>query len=159
MPRLILSVIVVYAFLSVATTVQDPKTDVDTLRRLIQETAKAINTNDAAGIMTHYSKEILVSYPGIPDTTYDEFDRSYRQMLSPKTTTSTVPTIDEILVSGDLAIIRMMWSTTITDKVTGSSTTRQAKDLQVWRREDGTWKFFRGMWYHVRPDGPRDNRE
>jgi ketosteroid isomerase-like protein len=159
MPKLARSGLVVGVLLSVSMTSQDPKTDVETLRRLIQETATAIKANDAAGIMAHYSKDIIVSYPGRPDTTYDEFDRSYRQMLAPNTTTNAVPTIDEILVSGDLAVIRMRWNTTIVDKVTGGSTSRQAKDLQVWRRENGAWKFCRGMWYHVRPESPGDNPE
>jgi uncharacterized protein (TIGR02246 family) len=152
MPKLTLARLGVCVLLSVSAAPQDATTtDVQTLRQLIQQTAQAINTNDAAGIMAHYSKDIIVSYPGTPDTTYDEFDRSYRQMLTPSTTTSTVPTIDEILVSGDLAVVRMMWNTTIADKATGRSTSRQAKDLQVWRRENGSWKFFRGMWYHVKP--------
>lgn len=154
MPNYALPVLVAVLVLSVAAGAQTPASpsvaaDVETLRNIIQQTANAINSNDAAGIMAHYSKDILVSYPGIPDTTYDTLERSYQQMLSPNTTTVTVPTIDEILVSGDLATIRMSWSTTITDKDTRRSSSRRATDLQVWRRENGAWKFFRGMWHHI----------
>jgi methylmalonyl-CoA/ethylmalonyl-CoA epimerase len=155
MPRF-LPLLVVCCLSSVATAAgQDVAKDVETLRGLIEQTAKAINAHDADGIMAHYSKDVLVSYPGVPDTTYDVFDRTYRQMLAPSIVTSTVPTIDEILVSGDLATIRMLWRTTITDKASGRTSSRQAKDLQVWRRERGAWKFFRGMWHHIRPDTPR----
>jgi ketosteroid isomerase-like protein/catechol 2,3-dioxygenase-like lactoylglutathione lyase family enzyme len=153
MPRL-LSLLMV-CFLSSAAAAQDTGKDIEILRDLIAQTAKAINAHDADGIMAHYSRDVRVSYPGVPDTTYDVFDRSYRQMLAPTIVTSTVPAIDEILVSGDLATIRMVWSTTITDKASGRTSSRQAKDLQVWRRESGAWKFFRGMWHHIRPDAPR----
>jgi len=159
MPRLLLPLVVMWSLVPIAVAIQDAKADEALLRKLIQDTAQAINQNDAAGILAHYSKDILVSYPGIPDTTYDVFERSYREMLRPNTSTITVPTIDEILVSGDLATIRMTWSTSITNKETGQCSSRQAKDLQVWRRENGTWKLFRGMWYHVRRDGPCPTKE
>ena len=43
--------------------------DLATLRGLIEQTAIAINASDPDGIMAHYSKDVVVSYPGIPDTT------------------------------------------------------------------------------------------
>lgn len=126
--------------------------DAETLRGLIRQTEKAINSHDPDGVMAHYSRDVIVSYPGVPDTTYDQFARSYRQMMNPSITTATVADVQEIVVSGDLASIRMTWSTTITEKASGKSSSRQAKDLQVWRKENGQWKFFRGMWYHTRKD-------
>lgn len=157
MPSRTPPLLLAFALLSAASSAaQDRGTaaDVETLRSLIQQTAQAINAHDPDGVLAHYSKDVLVSYPGIPDTAYDGFARSYRQMMNPAITTRAVPTIDEILVSGDLAVIRMMWNTTITDKATGQSSHRQAKDLQIWRRENGSWKFFRGMWHHIKPDPP-----
>ena len=130
---------------------QSAGADAAVLRGLIDQTARSINAHDPDGVMAHYSKDILVSYPGVADTTYDVFDRNYRQMMNPSILTRTVPTVDEIVVSGDLALIRMQWSTTITDKASGNTSSRLAKDLQIWRRENGAWKFYRGMWHHVPP--------
>jgi ketosteroid isomerase-like protein len=130
---------------------QGSGTDAAILRGLIDQTARSINAHDPDGVMAHYSKDIIVSYPGVADTTYDLFDRTYRQMMNPSIITRTVPTVDEIVVSGDLAMIRMQWSTTITDKASGNTSSRVAKDLQIWRREHGSWKFYRGMWHHVPP--------
>lgn len=132
-----------------------PAEDEATLRRLIEQTGAAIRAHDVDALMATYSKDVLVSYPGIPDTTYDGFYKSYRDMMDPAIETNAVPTVDEVVVSGDLATIRMMWNTTITDKKSGRKSSRQAKDLQIWRRENGSWKFFRGMWHHIRPDAPR----
>jgi uncharacterized protein (TIGR02246 family) len=126
--------------------------DVEAIRGLIQQTEKAINSNDPGGIMAHYSRDIVVSYPGVPDTTYDQFAAAYKRMLDPSTTTSTVADVQEIVVAGDLAIVRMTWSTTVTEKASGKNSSRKAKDLQVWRRENGQWKFFRGMWHHIKPE-------
>lgn len=124
--------------------------DIAAIRDIIPQTEKAINEADPEGIMAHYSKDILVSYPGIADTDYKTFSESYKHMLRPGIVTSTTPTIEEILVSGDLAIIRMIWETTITETVIQKTSRRKARDLQVWKREAGNWKFIRGMWYHMK---------
>jgi len=125
--------------------------DVQFLRNAILQTAKAINAHNPDGVLQYYSKDILVSYPNHPDTRYDTFNVRYRQMMNPAIITSTTPVIEEILVSGDLAIIRMIWETSITVKETQKTSHRKSRDLQVWKRENGQWKFFRGMWYHMRP--------
>jgi len=78
------------------------------------------------------------------------FAKAYRQMMHPGIITSTVPTADEILVSGNLAVVRMSWSTTIADEAGGQKSSRQTRDLQIWRRENGAWKFFRRMWHHIK---------
>jgi steroid delta-isomerase len=155
--RKLMAIAIFAAALTVVAPVaaQDTTKDIETLRGLILEQARAINAHDPDGVLKHYSRDIIVSYPGIPDTTYATFEANYRRMMNPGIATQSTPTIDEILVSGDLATIRMMWSTTITDKATGKATSRQAKDLQVWRREKGAWKFYRGMWHHIWPDGPK----
>ncbi|HYE87807.1 MAG TPA: nuclear transport factor 2 family protein [Vicinamibacterales bacterium] len=150
----LLAVVVLISVAGVAVVAQNRSADEATLRRLIDQTAAAIRAHDVDGVMALYSKEVLVSYPGVPDTTYDVFYSSYRQMMNPSIETDAVPSVEEVIVSGDLAIIRMLWNTTITEKATGRKSSRQAKDLQVWRRENGSWKFFRGMWHHTRKDGP-----
>ena len=46
-----------------------------------------------------------------------------------------------------MAVVRVRWTTTITDS-TGRASTRRLRDMQVWRRErDGQWMFVRGMHY------------
>lgn len=59
-------------------------------------------------------------------------------------------------MSGDLAVVRVTWTTTITQGDPPRAATRLARDLQVWRREpDGSWKFARGM--HYRTPLPADS--
>ena len=106
---------------------------------------------------SQYAKDIVLSYPGLPDLGYDELVQSYREMVKrpPGVTVQTMPTIEEILVSGDLALIRVMWTTTTTNAEPPRQTSRQMKDFQVWRREkDGTWKFARGMHFRIPEQTP-----
>lgn len=125
----------------------------DEVRRGILTYAAAANRNDVDGVMSVFSRDVLLSYPGIPDQRYDELAAGYREMMgNPALKTQTEPTIDEITVSGGLAYARLVWNTVVTDTRTGQRTTRQMKDLQIWRREpDGKWRFARGMHYREPP--------
>lgn len=126
--------------------------DVEVLRSAILKSAESFNKGDADAIMSPYAKDIVLSYPGLPDLGYDELVQSYREMVKrpPGVTVQTSPTIEEILVSGDLALIRVMWTTTTTEANPPRQATRRMKDFQVWRREsDGTWKFARGMHFRI----------
>jgi steroid delta-isomerase len=124
----------------------DAQTDVATIRAKILKGADAAMRGDAAGIMSHYAKDILLSYPGIPDQDYDTLFRGYSEKRPPGFTLKTAPTFDEVLISGDLAVLRLNWTTTIRTTDPAREVTRQARDMQVWRRErDGTWVFVRGL--------------
>lgn len=128
----------------------------DEVRRGILSYAAAANRGDVDGVMSVFSRDVLLSYPGIPDQRYSDMARGYREMMgNPAVKTQTEPTIEEISVSGDLAYARLVWNTAVTDTRTRQRTTRQMKDLQIWRREpDGRWRFVRGMHYREPPRTP-----
>ena len=109
---------------------------------------------DPDSILAHYASDIVLSYPGIPDQDYATVARGYAELRArPSNVTAvTTPTFDEILVSGEMAIVRLRWRTTIsaakTDSTPSQESTRFLRDLQIWRREhSGDWRFIRGMHY------------
>jgi uncharacterized protein (TIGR02246 family) len=128
-------------------TAQKCACDEEALREAIARSAAAFNSNDAEAIISQYAPDAILSYPGLPDLDYETLKKSYAAMVNrPAGSAHTTPTIEEVLVSGDLGVIRVMWTTTTPEG------TRQMKDLQVWRRDgDGTWKFARGMHYRMPP--------
>ena len=128
-----------------------PERDVEAIRAAVVHSGEAANAGDPGEVMSLYARDILLSYPGVPDMDYAALERGYREMLrTPGVTLRTVPDVHEIMVSGDLAVVRVTWTTTITEAQPVRSTSRLARDLQVWRREpDGSWKFARGMHYRV----------
>lgn len=128
----------------------------DEVRRGILTYAAAANRGDVDGVLSVFSRDVLLSYPGIPDQRFDQLAAGYREMMgNPAVKAQTEPTIDEITVSGNLAYARLVWNTVVTDTRTGHRTTRQMKDLQIWRREpDGRWRFARGMHYREPPRPP-----
>lgn len=132
--------------------------DIATLREMMIKSGEAFNRVDPDAIMAPYARDIVLSYPGVPDMGYDVLAKSYAGLRNrkPGLTEKTTPTIEEILVSGDLAMIRVMWTTVTTETDPPRQSTRQMKDMQIWRREsDGTWKFARGMHFRIpQPDTP-----
>lgn len=127
--------------------------DIATLRNMIIKSGEAFNAIDPDAIIAPYARDVILSYPGVPDMDYDTLAKSYAGLRTRKDVVEkTSPTIEEVLVSGDLGVIRVMWTTHTTEVATGRQSTRQMKDLQVWRREsDGAWKFIRGMHFRIPP--------
>ena len=130
--------------------------DAAAIRASIEKGARGFMSANPDTILAHYARDVVLSYPGIPDQDYATLVTSYGELRSrpADVVAKTVPTFDEILVSGDVALVRLRWTTPISQ---GSRTsTRHLKDFQVWRREpDNRWAFIRGMHY---PDSTAANR-
>lgn len=111
--------------------------------------------------MSLYAPDVLISYPGIPDMSYEDFAKVYDNLPKPTpgVTVKTAPTIEEILGSGDIGVIRIIWNTATTETNPPRDHTRQMKDLQVWRRQaDGSRKLSRGMHHRVGGAGEAGTR-
>lgn len=124
------------------------------IRGAIERGARGFERAQPDSILANYARDIILSYPGIPDQDYATLARGYGQLRNRPANESatTTPTFDEILVSGDIAVVRLRWTTTIRSAATATTaaaeSTRYLRDLQVWRREaDGEWRFIRGMHY------------
>lgn len=135
--------------------------DSSEIRAAIERGARGFERGDPDSIMAHYARDIVLSYPGIPDMDYTAMVRNYDELRRrPRhVTATTTPTFDEILVDGRLAVVRVRWTTTIrsaaTDSTPARSSTRYLRDLQVWRRDAVGWRFVRGMHYPDSTLAPR----
>lgn len=125
--------------------------DADILRRNIETYTNAVNSATGRQAIALFARDIITSYPGVPDSTYQTLVDHYSRIGSdPNVKVQTRPDIEEILVSGDLGIVRVVWNTTVTTFDPPSTAKRQMKDLQVWRREpDGRWLFARGIHFRI----------
>jgi steroid delta-isomerase len=145
--------LVLSAGAAAAQTRPTPEQDRETLRRAIERSAASFNAADPDAIIAPYAPDVVLSYPGVPDMGYAALQEAYRNIRRRPAgvTEQTRPHIDEILVSGDLAVLRLRWRTV--NRSPEGERVRHLRDLQVWRREaDGQWRFARGMHYRLTPD-------
>ena len=122
--------------------------DADAIRTEIEAGARACESGRPDDIMRGYARDILLSYPGVPDQDYDAILAGYRRLCPGSggvdgTVETTRGDFQEILVSGDLAVVRVVWNTHLRGMPPGA--VRRLQDLQVWRRTAEGWRFARGV--------------
>lgn len=136
-----------------AAVTQAPGGDDRRLRSLIEEGARQCEAGHPERVVDHYAQDLLLQYPGVPDQDLSALREGYRQLCGsgPGTVQSTVPTFEEVLVMGDVAVIRITWSTHLRGTPEGS--VRRLRDVQIWQRTSGGWNFRRGVHYPLRQEG------
>ena len=54
------------------------------------------------------------------------------------------------MVSGDLAVVRLIWHLSVTDKQTGATETSSDRGIDIFRRQpDGQWRISRFIAYEM----------
>jgi ketosteroid isomerase-like protein len=110
------------------------------------------NAGDASQVCTLFAPDLISSFRGEPDDTYNSLCANMQAALTdPAKTYHYDLEIKEILVSGDLAVVRLVWTLKVHPKDAGASevTTREP-GMDIFRRQsDGSWKISRYMAYEA----------
>jgi ketosteroid isomerase-like protein len=133
--------------LSAALTQAVGTDDIEQLRTLIVQGARHCEAGRPDRVVEHYAPDIVLQYPGAPDQDLNTLRAGYRQLCGPGpgTVESTVPDFEEVLVMGDVAVIRVIWATHLRGMPEGA--VRRLRDVQIWQRTNGSWRFRRGVHY------------
>lgn len=135
---------------SCATAAPAPAADERLVRTAIEAGARACEAGRPEAVMSSYAPDIVLSYPGVPDQDYATLLAGYRRLCGggDGTVETTRAAYEEILVSGDLAVARLTWSTHLRGMPEGK--VRRLRDMQIWRRTPQGWRFIRGVHYPLR---------
>jgi ketosteroid isomerase-like protein len=90
-----------------------------------------------------WAPDLIGWYPGQPDDTYAREMEQARRVRPPGAPRSLPDvTVEEVLVSGDLATVRDIWRIT---SIAGADTTYQIiKGIEIWRPQpDSVWRISR----------------
>lgn len=125
------------------------------VRRAFESTVAAHNAGDVSRMLPLIAADAVISYPGLPDTGVpaNPIHDGFRKQLAPRPgmTRAFVARIEEIIVSGDIAIVRALWTVDWTRESPAASGKSVEKDLEIWGRQgDGSWKLVRGMSFPVK---------
>jgi steroid delta-isomerase len=119
------------------------KTDI---RSALMRWTADFNARNTGEICDLFAPDLRYDFQGLPERNYDDICRLLHTSLSDagKRFTYSPPAIKEIIVSGDLAVVRLTWTLTVRKEGTPDDVTSQEIGLDVFRRQpDGRWKIIR----------------
>jgi steroid delta-isomerase len=95
-----------------------------------------------------FAADLVVVYQGQPDRDHEAFCRQLQAALAdPKIAFGYALEIEEIIVSGDLAVARVSW-TLISTPVGAEPETQIERGIDIFRRQpDGVWRIARFIAY------------
>ena len=112
----------------------------------------AFNARDAARACDIFSADLVSTMRGRPDEGRAAVCRRIAAALGDRRLTMRyAPEIEEIIVSGDLAVVRLVWSVTV--QRGPAPAVSKEPGLDVFRREaDGQWRIMRFLAFSDAPD-------
>ena len=132
----------------------DPQADKQAIAARLYQWAAAFNARDAAGTCDLFAPDLVSTVPGAVYAGRDAVCARLAALLAqPGTHLHYSPDIQEIIVSGDTAVVRLIWTLTLN---TGAARqTRQEAGMDVFQRQpDGRWSIVRFMAFDI--DAVRD---
>jgi steroid delta-isomerase len=117
-------------------------------RALLQWTAD-FNARNVDKVCDLFEPGLIYDFQGLPEQRFDDICPRLKRALGDDTRSWTYaqPDIKEILVFGDMAVVRLTWTSTVTG---GAAVEVKSVEpgMDIFRRQsDGSWKIMRYMGY------------
>lgn len=102
------------------------------------------NSKNLRGVCDLFAPDLVASYPGTKDRNYEEMCRQLTSALTDpeKILHYDAPNIEQIIIEGDLAVVRLIWTLKSSSKNKPEVETIKEKGLDLFKRQkDGSWKI------------------
>jgi ketosteroid isomerase-like protein len=121
----------------------------DQIRSAIMKWTADFNARNSGEICNLFAPDLRYDYQGFPERGYQDVCGLLQRSLSdPSKRYRYSPNIKEIMVSGDLAIVRLTWTLTVKTEGAAGDITSEEPGIDVFRRQpDGSWKIIRYVAY------------
>jgi steroid delta-isomerase len=118
------------------------------IRSAIENWRSAFNAGDEQRVCDIFAPDIIANYQGEPARDYDWLCGMLRNALRDQEATYRYSVqVDDIIVDGDSAVVRLVWALEI-DKLGSSTETVEEPAVDIFRRQsDGSWKISRYLAY------------
>jgi uncharacterized protein (TIGR02246 family) len=109
------------------------------------------NARDASRICDLFTLDLRYDFRGTPERDYNAMCSALHRTLGDWSKTLTYSfDIKEIIVSGDIAIVRLVWTSRVSQEGASQITETKEPGLDVFRRQpDGKWRIARYMAYEA----------
>ena len=125
--------------------------DVEAIDAWLQQTIAAYNSGDAEAALALYADETL-SMPPLEPPMDTEQERASMQAFLGEYDIQLAANAEEIVVAGDLGVLRVTYNESWTPKGEGEAGEQRGTWLVILRKQaDGSWKLWRDMWTDETP--------
>jgi uncharacterized protein (TIGR02246 family) len=122
------------------------------IRAALEKWTQDFNAGNADAACALFSPELRYDFRGYPERGYGDICARLKRSLADKSKRYAYALdIREIIVSGDIAVVRLVWTLTVT-LGNGQSVTSVEPGMDVFAKQrDGSWKIIRYLAYQA-PD-------
>ena len=125
---------------------------VETITTAFEQAVAAANAGDVEGVLSVYADDAMSMSPNEPPISGKAAIRATFQATFSENTFQISASPDEVVVAGQLAVMRASFEETITPQGEGEPIEMAGHWLIAWRMQsDGSWKFWRDMYSIVPP--------
>ncbi len=119
------------------------------IRAALTQWMADFNAGDSAKVCGLFARDLIAQYRGQPERGYGELCELLKRSLDDRSKSYRYAlAIKEILVAGDLAVVRLTWTLTVRGKDGASETVSVEPGIDIFRREaQGDWKISRYLGY------------
>jgi len=125
----------------------------DEIRAALEKWTKDFNSGNSDGVCSLFAPDLISNYQGQPEGNYDSLCARLKRSLGDRANAYHYAfEVNEILVSGNLAVVRLVWTLTVHRQKESNDLTIEEPGLDIFRRQpDGSWKIARYMSYPLSP--------
>ena len=121
--------------------------------KILEQWRQDFNARKAEKICDLFATELLYDFQGLPEQNYTLLcNRLHKALMSETPNITYGLRIKEVIVSGELAVVRLTWISAVTAS-DGTSATDDEQGLDVFAKQaDGSWKIIRYIAYPEIPE-------
>src|ERR1700710_1210407 len=154
MSRWLPVIVAVLASLGTATSARaDAESDKAAITQRLQRWTAAFNARDAAGVCDVFAPDLISTVPEALDGSRDAICTRLAALLAKPDLQLHYdsPDLREIIVSGDIAVVRLFW--TLTAQKGGESSVSTEAGMDIFKRQpDGKWSIARFISFSATPN-------
>jgi len=124
---------------------------VQAIEQRLRQWTEDFNAGRVDRLCDLFAPDLIANYRGQPEKSFDSLCTALREDITngPRAFHYALE-LNEIMVSGDMAMVRLIWHLTVTDRETGETFESADRGIDIFRLQpDGEWRIARYIAYEI----------